>query len=78
MRGRPLPASGGRRAKGLPSSCPVPTDDLVALERRTDRPAYPLEPSAWLEEACAVAGRDLTRAEWDRYLPDRPYERTCP
>ena len=24
-----------------------------------------------------VVGADLTQAEWDRYLPDRPYEPVC-
>jgi hypothetical protein len=35
------------------------------------------EPSMWLRRSCAVAGRDLTRAEWDRYLPGREYRPTC-
>ncbi|WP_259400648.1 hypothetical protein [Microbispora sp. H13382] len=26
---------------------------------------------------CAMAGRDLTRAEWDLYLGDRPREPIC-
>ena len=38
---------------------------------------YPLDPARWLARACTVAGRDLTRAEWDRYLPDRPYAPVC-
>jgi Bacterial transcriptional activator domain/WD domain, G-beta repeat len=33
--------------------------------------------SAQLAQACAVVGRDLTRAEWSRFLPDRPWEPTC-
>ena len=33
---------------------------------------------AWKEHACVVAGRNLTRAEWERYLPERPYEQVCP
>jgi hypothetical protein len=33
---------------------------------------------AWKEHACTVAGRDLTRAEWERNLPERSYERVCP
>jgi WD40 repeat protein len=28
--------------------------------------------------ACRAAGRNLTWEEWQRYLPDRPYELTCP
>ncbi|MCB0166741.1 MAG: tetratricopeptide repeat protein [Anaerolineae bacterium] len=32
----------------------------------------------WQAQACRLAGRNLTQAEWDRYLGDRPYELTCP
>ena len=32
---------------------------------------YPMDPAVWLREACAVAGRDLSPTEWDRYLPGR-------
>ena len=38
---------------------------------------YPLDPRRWLDYACLVAGRDLTRDEWGSYLPGRAYERTC-
>jgi hypothetical protein len=27
--------------------------------------------------ACALAGRDLTAAEWIRYLPGQPYRQVC-
>lgn len=33
--------------------------------------------SALLDRACAIVARDLTPAEWARYLPDRPYAPTC-
>jgi hypothetical protein len=39
--------------------------------------ATPMEPSRWLAAACTVAGRDLTRTEWSRYLQGRPYQPTC-
>jgi hypothetical protein len=29
-------------------------------------------------DACQVAGRDLTRAEWAGLLPSRPYRHGCP
>ena len=38
---------------------------------------WDLTPDHWLDRACELAGRDLTRAEWARYLPDQPYRRTC-
>ena len=31
----------------------------------------------WLEAACDAAGRDLTRVEWRRYLPESPWRPTC-
>jgi WD40 repeat protein len=37
----------------------------------------PTTPTQWAETACRIAGRDLSRQEWDRYLPGRPYRPTC-
>jgi WD40 repeat protein len=37
-----------------------------------------LDPAHWQTMACHLAGRNLTRAEWDQYLPGRPYQTTCP
>ena len=35
--------------------------------------------SDWVADACRLAGRNLTRAEWDSFVgSDVPYERTCP
>jgi class 3 adenylate cyclase/WD40 repeat protein len=39
--------------------------------------SWDLAPQEWADRACALAGRDLTRAEWARHLPDEPYRRTC-
>lgn len=36
-----------------------------------------MDASELLATACAIAGRDLTEGEWERYLPDRPYRPTC-
>jgi WD40 repeat protein len=38
---------------------------------------WQLDPRAWQRRACAIAGRNLTRAEWDQYVGDEPYRRTC-
>jgi DNA-binding SARP family transcriptional activator/WD40 repeat protein len=57
---------------------PVSSTDLIALTG--DRPGrrWSLDPDVWIEQACAVVGgRDLDRADWDRYLPDRPYRPAC-
>jgi WD40 repeat protein/DNA-binding SARP family transcriptional activator len=38
---------------------------------------WPVTESAWKRQACSVAGRELTPAEWQDVVPDRPYERVC-
>lgn len=35
------------------------------------------DPAAWMEDVCAVVGRDLSPGEWTRYLSDRPWRPTC-
>jgi len=35
------------------------------------------DPAAWEAHACAVAGRNFTRAEWSDAFPDRDYHDTC-
>jgi WD40 repeat protein len=39
---------------------------------------WTLSPAAWIEKACAIAGRNLTQAEWNHYFPGEPYRVTCP
>jgi WD40 repeat protein len=39
---------------------------------------WDVNPSSWRARACAVAGRTLTRAEWDEFLPGRRYQAGCP
>ena len=33
---------------------------------------------SWINNACRVANRNMTRAEWERYFPEQPYRKTCP
>jgi len=39
---------------------------------------WDLDPESWAERVCQIAGRNLTQDEWDLYLLDEPYEKTCP
>jgi WD40 repeat protein len=39
---------------------------------------WDLDPDRWETTACRIARRNLTRAEWNQYLPGRSYARTCP
>jgi WD40 repeat protein len=35
-------------------------------------------PGTWIQQACQIAGRNLTKAEWDQYVGSRtPYVRNC-
>jgi WD40 repeat protein len=38
---------------------------------------WDIRPSSWARQACAVAGRRLTRSEWGDALPDRAYDPAC-
>ena len=38
---------------------------------------WPTSVSAWTAHACTVAGRNLTREEWQRYVPHRTYAPVC-
>jgi DNA-binding SARP family transcriptional activator/WD40 repeat protein len=76
VRARPLPASGDP-GSGYAHLVPGPDEELVVLSGNRSGRRYPMEPSVWLEQACAIVGRDLTQAEWDRYLPGRDLQPTC-
>jgi WD40 repeat protein/DNA-binding SARP family transcriptional activator len=39
---------------------------------------WDVNPASWRTRACSVAGRTLTRPEWDEFLPGRPYQDVCP
>ena len=76
MRGIGLPAS-SRPGDGFTFLMPAPQDEIVVFNEGGPGHVYPLALAQWLGLACTVAGRDLTQAEWDRYLPDRPYRPVC-
>ncbi len=37
-----------------------------------------VDPAAWAAQACHVARRNLTRAEWAQFLGGRTYRDVCP
>ncbi|MGX4656876.1 hypothetical protein ACWCHM_24635 [Micromonospora sp. SCSIO 07396] len=39
---------------------------------------YTVEPAQLLDRACRLAGRNLSASEWRQYLPEWPYQQTCP
>ena len=73
------------RLSSIPSSLPwgsaAYVDDdrsLVTFEADGTGSVWPMRLAAWTQHACSVVGRNLTSGEWQRFLPGRPYQRTCP
>jgi WD40 repeat protein len=52
--------------------------ELLVVDDHGNGFTWPMSLAAWEQRACTVAGRNLTRAEWARYLPGHPYTRVCP
>jgi WD40 repeat protein len=72
--GAPLP--------GTPNTPVVPsfTRDgahLLAAYETGDAYLWDIRPESLVRQACRVAGRPLTRAEWNEFLPGRDYDPAC-
>jgi WD40 repeat protein len=39
---------------------------------------WEMDPQVWFARACEIANRNLTKAEWETFLPGLPYRETCP
>lgn len=50
---------------------------LFALATNRVALRWDLSVQAWKQQACRVAGRELTRREWDDALPGAPYRTVC-
>jgi WD40 repeat protein len=50
---------------------------LFALYDTGTAERWEVSPDAWSQHACRVAGRDLTRAEWEQVIPSQDYRRVC-
>jgi WD40 repeat protein len=66
-----------QRQGTIPTAQFAPDGSLVIYEL-ANAIAWPMDPEVWRDFACRAAGRDLTEAEWQDLLPDRPYQPTCP
>jgi DNA-binding SARP family transcriptional activator/WD40 repeat protein len=63
----------------------APDGDLVGLAQDPRRPGSAvqrwfdlrIEPTQLARTACALAGGDISRAQWQRYVGDQPYRRVC-
>jgi WD40 repeat protein/DNA-binding SARP family transcriptional activator len=72
--GAPLP--GVPNTPVVPSFTPDGTRLLAGYETG-DAYLWDIRPESLVRQACRVAGRRLTRAEWNEFLPGRDYDPAC-
>jgi WD40 repeat protein len=72
--GAPLPASS---TSGWGTFFPDGKHVIAAFDSGVGA-IWNVDPAAWGRRACAVAHRNLTRAEWSSYLPGRAFRTVCP
>lgn len=53
-------------------------DFLITIEKSGRAIQWETNPGAWFKLACLAAKRNLTRPEWEFYLPHQEYQKTCP
>jgi WD40 repeat protein len=51
---------------------------LLAVNANGHGSLWPVNPAAWANHACAVAGRNLTHEEWSRFITGYRYTQVCP
>ena len=39
---------------------------------------WDVDPRNWVQDACLIVGRNLTKREWSEFLPNASYRKTCP
>ncbi len=61
-----------------PSLAVVSGGKLLASSGIDGVTLWNLDVDAWKSRACALVGRPLSSAEWERYLGSEPYRVTCP
>ena len=76
--GEPLPAYGNPWALDFSSDGTILASGGSGVILLHDADAWTSDIVAIEERLCRVAGRDLTLAEWEQFLPFAPYEPTCP
>ncbi len=69
-----------RTDQGAASSAAFDPSDrsVLVIDDHGTAVTWPTSLAAWEQRACAIAGRNLTRAEWERFLAGRNYATVCP
>jgi WD40 repeat protein len=69
----PLPSDGSNDGLFLGAT----SDNRLFVGTQTSVVSLSMNPSDWNRLACQMAGRTLSRDEWARFLPGRPYAPAC-
>jgi WD40 repeat protein len=51
---------------------------LATRSRAGSVTLWDMDNAHWTELACSIVNRNLTREEWERFLPSEPYRAACP
>lgn len=51
---------------------------LISVDGDDNIKIWELDVNIWVERSCIRAGRNMSRDEWNLYLPFEPYRKTCP
>ena len=70
-----IPLPSGLPSRGSPTSRTAAACWWPALDGTTW--TVDTDPDSWVDRACTIAGRNLSREEWKEYFPGRAYEVTC-
>jgi DNA-binding SARP family transcriptional activator/WD40 repeat protein/energy-coupling factor transporter ATP-binding protein EcfA2 len=55
----------------------VPSQNRLVVASQSELATIDLDQRRWEQSACDIAGRSLTREEWDRLLPGLPFDPAC-
>ena len=74
-----MPNSGSARVNSITSVAFSPNERYLAATSNTgDLALWDVSPDDWAADVCALAGRELTRAEWSQHIgSSEPYQRIC-
>ena len=72
----------GARLPGIPQSTPAPfftpgSRYVIAAQDNGRAVRWDIRPASLAKHACEVAGRRLSRSEWEEFLPGRAYAPAC-
>jgi WD40 repeat protein/DNA-binding SARP family transcriptional activator len=74
---RPIGATLSGESGGPIGAAFIHASSRLAVLHERGGVAWDVRPHAWAHHACAVAGRPLTRSEWEAVLPEHDYAPAC-